>query len=393
MRSIVPVIAAVGVLVSFDPQAITAQRHPGSTPSRGPGWLPRTSFLPAAAYKVTKAELTAVINRLTEIERLFLQVDELARPEGFEIEPKFYGFGPQESVLAYSYSAMFYVPSKKIAGEGSDCISVRVNDVPVRGINGMEGYHDGRGKFFFEDQRGDPIPGATHVWNHLSPTERSWVDVMFTTGNVSPLEPVTRERFQRAKVAFFEAFRSSVPRETPYDRWMAEAPRRKADREGLRATLPPAQAATLLKTLEDAERGATASLKVADAADRAENARLIGIYAEMVDRARAQLAAMGPADRVSPAWIERRAEQVSASDNPFPGDLAPLVTPETPLAARVFVPRPEMYQGQRSRVNPRVIQVHLSASLSCQAPAVQRAMFQAYHRLDWAALARLVEPP
>jgi hypothetical protein len=201
------------------------------------------------------------------------------------------------------------------------------------------------------------------------------------------LEPVTRERFQRAKAAFFEAFRSSVPRETPYDRWMAEAPRRKADREGLRATLPPAQAAALLKTLEDAERDATASLKAADAADRAENARLIEVYTRPVERARAQLAAMGPADRVAPAWIERRAEPPGV--NPFPGDLAPLVTPETPLAARVVVPRLEMYQGQRSRMNPRVIQVQLI--ISCQAPAVQRAMFQAYRKLDWAALARLVE--
>ena len=387
MRSIVPIIAAVGVLVSFDPRAVTAQRRPGSAPSRGPGWLPRTSDLSAAAYKVTKAELTAVLDRLTEIERLFVRVDELARPVGFEIEPKFYGFGPMESVLSYGYFAMFYVPSKKIAGEGSDCISVRVNHLPVLGINGMAGYRDDRGEFVFEDPRGDPIPGATHVWGHLSPTERSSVDVMFTSGNVSPLEPVTRERFQRAKAAFFEAFRSSVPRETPYDRWMAEAPRRKADREGLRATLPPAQAAALLKTLEDAERDATASLKAADAADRAENARLIEVYTRPVERARAQLAAMGPADRVAPAWIERRAEPPGV--NPFPGDLAPLVTPETPLAARVVVPRLEMYQGQRSRLNPRVIQVQLI--ISCQAPAVQRAMFQAYHKLDWAALARLVE--
>lgn len=188
MRSIVPIITAFAVLVSFDPLAITAQQPPGSAPSRGPGWLPRGSRLYTADYKVAPAELTAVINRLKEVERMFLQANELARPVGFEIEPTFHGFSPNESVLSYSYDAMFYVPSKKIAGEGTSCLSVSFNQIPGRGLNGMEGYRDDRGAFFFEDPRGDPIPGATHVWNRLSPTERSWVDVMFTSGNVSPVE-------------------------------------------------------------------------------------------------------------------------------------------------------------------------------------------------------------
>ena len=391
MRSIVPIITAFAVLVSFDPLAITAQQPPGSAPSRGPGWLPRGSRLSTADYKVTPAELTAVINRLTEVERMFLQANELARPVGFEIEPTFYGFSPNESVLSYSYGAMFYVPSKKSAGEGTDCLSVSFNQVPGRGLNGMEGYRDDRGAFFFEDQRGDPIPGATHVWNRLSPTERSWVDVMFTSGNVSPLETVSRERFQRAKVRFFEAFQSGLAIETPYKKWMAEAPQRKADREGLAAALPSAQATALRKTLEDAERETTQSLKAADAADGAETTRQVAVFRQAAERARAQLAAMPPGERPLPAWIERRAEQLSPGVNPFPGDLAPLVSPDTPLAARVFVPQPDLYKGQRSRVNPRVIQVHLSGSLTCNVPAVQRAVFQASQKLDWAAFARMVD--
>ena len=105
----------------------------------------------------------------------------------------------------------------------------------------------------------------------------------------------------------------------------------------------------------------------------------------------AQLATMPPGERPLPAWIERRAEQLSPGVNPFPGDLAPLVSPDTPLAARVFVPQPDLYKGQRSRVNPRVIQVHLSGSLTCNVPAVQRAVFQASQKLDWAAFARMVD--
>jgi hypothetical protein len=391
MRPIIRIITACAVLVSFDPLATTAQQRPGSAPSRGTGWLPRGSRLYTVDYKITPAELSAVINRLTEVERMFVQASEIARPVGFEIEPTLYGFSPNESVLSYSYGAMFYVPSKKIAGEGTDCLSVSFNQVPGRGLNGMEGYRDDRGAFFFEDPRGEPIPGATHVWHRLSPTERSWVDVMFTSGNVSPLEPVSRRRFQRAKVRFFEAFQSGLASKTSYEKWMAEAPQRKAERKGVAAALPPAQAAALLKTLEDTERQTTESLRAADAADRAETTRQVTAFPQMADRARAQLAAMPAAERPLPAWIERRAEQLSPGVNPFSGDLAPLVSPDTPLAARVFVPQPDLYRGQRSRVNPRVIQVHLSGSLTCNIPAVQRAMFQAYQKLDWTDFSRMVD--
>jgi hypothetical protein len=36
--------------------------------------------------------------------------------------------------------------------------------------------------------------------------------------------------------------------------------------------------------------------------------------------------------------------------------------------------------------------VRLSASLTCNTPNVHRAMFQVTQKLDWAALARLVDP-
>ena len=391
MRSIVPVIAALGAILICNPSEAKAQRPAGSGPSRGPGWLRRQGRFELAPYKITPAELGTAIHVLTVIEDAFFKIPELAHPDGFEVAPSMGGFGPNESLLHYGYDVMFFVPTQKIAGEGSACIRVLVNNGPGPGVNGMEGYRDDRGSFFFEDPRGDPIPGATHVWNHISPTERSSLAVMFATGNRSPLEPVSGERFQRAKVAFFERFRSSVQRETPYDRWMAEAPRRKADREGMRTTLPSAEAATVIKNLEDAEREGTARLKAADPADRAENARLLGIYTGMVERAQARLATLTAAERAAEAWVERRAEPPPGAYTSA-GDLMPLVSSSTPLAARVLVPRPEVYQGHRLRVAPRVIQVLLSASLTCQYPAIQRAIYQAQSQLDWAAVERLVNP-
>jgi hypothetical protein len=217
MRSVALVVAAVAVLVTPSLRPLMAQRDAGAARSRGPGWLPGSRALPAAEFKVSPAELTTVVNKLTEIERIFAQVDELARPNGFEIEPIFNGFASHESVVEYSYYAMFYAPSKKIAGEGSACIGVDFNHIG-RGLNAMNGYKDAAGEFFFEDPRGDPIPGATYVWNRLSPTARSWVDVMFTAGRVSPLASVTRERYQRTKVGFFEAFQAGLAVQTPYEK-------------------------------------------------------------------------------------------------------------------------------------------------------------------------------
>jgi len=78
-----------------------AQRGPGAAPSRGPGWLPRE-----------------------------LQIPELANPEGFEIEPAFYGGndpGATGRVIGSRFTLMFYAPSRKIAGEGNDCIRVNLN--------------------------------------------------------------------------------------------------------------------------------------------------------------------------------------------------------------------------------------------------------------------------
>ena len=98
---------------------------------------------------------------------------------------------------------------------------------------------------------------------------------------------------------------------------------------------------------------------------------------------------MPPGERSLPAWIERRAEQLSPGVNPFAGDLAPLVSPDTPLPPSLSPAR--FVQRSRSRVNPQVIQVHLSGSLTCNVPAVQRAVFQASQKLDWAAFARTVD--
>ena len=51
----------------------------------------------------------------------------------------------------------------------------------------------------------------------------------------------------------------------------------------------------------------------------------------------------------------------------------------------------DLYRGRRWRVEARAIQVRISASLTCNEPAIRRAFYQAYKKLDWATLARLID--
>jgi hypothetical protein len=85
------------ILCLVIPAAAMAQRGPGTAPSRAPGWAPRKSYLDAQTVKLTPAEMATTVNRLKEIERILLQIPELATPEGFYITPAFYGGGDRQS--------------------------------------------------------------------------------------------------------------------------------------------------------------------------------------------------------------------------------------------------------------------------------------------------------
>ena len=207
--------------------------------SRGPGWLPRHSNIDTGA-KLTVAERKEVLARLNEIERILFQVDEIARPSGFEVEPYFHGGdepGTTGNVIESRYSVWFYAPSRKVAGEGYICIEVAIN---VGAGADVMPYRDEQGEIHFEHERGDAIPGATHVWGRLSPTRRSWTTVAFTSGGTSPWRSVSRETFLESVIYAQEgkdskdaiAYRKLLL-QTPYQRWMTEAPERKKSREAL----------------------------------------------------------------------------------------------------------------------------------------------------------------
>ena len=90
----------------------------------------------------------------------------------------------------------------------------------------------------------------------------------------------------------------------------------------------------------------------------------------------------------APAWIERRGEVVERLN---PRDV-PFAAPFTPSSGRVVVPKSDLLKGRSSHIDPRILNVHLSTLLTCNVPVVQRAVMQVLKKLDWAALARVVNP-
>lgn len=365
-----------------------AQRGPGAAPSRGPGWLRRESSLNSQYVKFTAAEMATTVNRLKEIERILLQIPELANPEGFEVEPAFYGGndpGSTGNVIGSRYTLMFYAPSRKIAGEGNDCIKVHLNY--LYGANPTP-YRNERGVIYLEHEPGEPVPGATRVWQTLSPTERSWTNVLFSTGGTSPWRPVTREAYFKAIIEYAEGKDGAVlaalrraRSETGYRRWLAEGPQRKVGWDGLAAGLPPAEAAKARKQFEDVERETTAALKAGEAAEVEEIDRNLTRITQQAAGLRARIAAMSPAERNAPAWLDR----MNATGEVF-------VEPKSPLSIQVLQEDLGFFKARRSRIEVRNIVVRISASLTCNTPEVQRAVWQTYKKLDWAALARLLEP-
>jgi hypothetical protein len=163
---------------------------------------------------------------------------------------------------------------------------------------------------------------------------------------------------------------------------MGGAEDRKQMREMVLGGLRPAEAAAKRKQLEAEERKTTDELKAGESKYKASIGGELSVMTRQVEIMRARIAAMTPAERRIPAWLDRRAGQ----------DAFPLVAPNSEPAVRVLQFDPDFFRARRSRVEARSIHVRLSASLSCETPAIHRAVYKALQQLDWAAIARLLEP-
>lgn len=373
------------------PAAALAQAGPAAAPLRRPGWLRGETDLNAQAVKLTRAEIAITVNRLKEIERILLQIPELANPKGFEVRLSYAGGGVPASVgdvIASGYHLMFFAPSLKVAGEGSACIQVHVNH-RFGGVAGTP-YSNTRGPIYFAHPRGDPIPGTFGVWDRLLEAGRSWTYVWLTAGGASPWQPVSREAMLTAAIEHVEGKDEKVlatlrraRSETGYRRWLAEAPQRKAGWDAVTAALPAAEAAKMRKQFEQVERETTEGLKAGETSELEEIDRELARITQSGNGWRARIAAMSPAERSAPAWLDRMDANAAAEFQ--------FVEPESAMSFQVLQEIPGFLKARRSRVEGRSIIVRLSTSLTCETPEVHRAVWQTYKKLDWAALARLLE--
>lgn len=378
-----------------------ASAQPGPAPASRRGWLPPDMQWSRGA---TAAQRAAAMATLRQLERILLAVPELADPDGFEIQPIFAGGhrpnGPNDTplpngVIRYHLGLRFFAPTKAIAGEGCDCISVVVNDDPPAAK------HRGEGNFaiYIQADQGRPIPHVTEVHGELLnvPRERSFLDAVFATADGLPWKPVSREAFINTLIFEYEGEGGSKTSEmkaafarTPYQEWMEGARERQRNRdETLRvaAQTQPAEVAKLRETLEATEREVTDRLRQSEPIDRANfEAARAGITDLSADLRRT-LEQMSPAERQMPALVDN-----ALTDGPFVMGYR-LTNDAAPPSWLVRTPNYDFWRARRSPVEVRSIRVHIGISGTGLRPKVQRALWQTYQQLDWSAVNGLLDAP
>lgn len=400
LRSAHSLLAASILSTTASSSAAAQQAQPA--PPR-PGWLP-------AQYQwdggMSAAHRATAMTVLREFERLLLDIPELARPNGFQIEPAFAGgyrpMGPNDrvlpnSIVRYNYGLMMFAPTKAIAGEGRVCVSVIVNDDPPtekhRGDNGL--------KLYIQSELfGKTVPHATEVHGELwnVPGERSFVDVVFVSAGELPWRTVTREELINALIFEAEGKDGTTKSEldatfskTPYQEWMeGAAERKRTNEQTLRdaATIQsPAEVAKLRKTLEDTERDVTERLRQSEAEDRKRMADARAGVSEYGDSLRAVLARMTPAERRIPALVDN-----TLTEGPLVAGYR-LTADPAPPAWQIRTPNYAFWRFRRSPVEVRSIRVSIGMSGTCLKPEIQRALLQTFQKLDWAAFHQRLDIP
>lgn len=330
---------------------------------------------------LTAAERSEMVRRLIAIEALFLKADALRQPRGFEVQTRLVGGGltTRTELARYGFYLQAWRKTMKISGEGPGPIEVRINPEHVAMA---EGGGIGDQEILSEFPVGDPIPGATvvytvghlpdRIYKRFTATAPGKIRVLLTSGGESPWIPVSVERFLQAAISKFDDGKK-IP-QTPYELWMSQAAQRRNDYAATVAAIPDkAQAAKMREGFEKTEREVTVALKKSEASDRKE----LSQPKAAADRIRAELAAMTPAER--DFWSL--------------GDLK-RVPPNTPNARRIVSPKPGFYRMRRSPLEIRAILVTIQIE-GMDFPGsreLDHGVHEAYTHLDWAALARMLEP-
>lgn len=378
---------------------LTAMSSAGAQSASRPGWLPRQVNI----RSVTPAQRATAIARLEAVERLLLKVPGLAEPKGFEILPKFHGgsrqIGPSDtplpnSVVEYTLTLMFFAPSKKIAGEGCDCLWVTINRQAPSGLRDATGR-----TIYIETERGAPVPPALQVYRALS-EERitSSTSLLFASADALPWTIVSRQEAYDAVRFDWEGvhgekmaeFRASLSK-SRYQVWMEGAEERNKQREQTVATAArirgAAEADEFQRSIEKTDREVTEQLKADESEDRERNQATLAASYSRTKALATELAAMTAAERAMPALVD-----YALTEGPIATGWR-MTSVDTPKSWRLLAPNYDFWRARASVVEVRNVEVTIAASGTGLSPAVHPVLLQAFRTLDWAGFNRLLAEP
>lgn len=306
-------------------------------------------------------------------------------PRGFWVKPFWGHVGPSRPnrLRTYSLDILIYLRCNKYDEHGSD-ISMTFNPNPQLWSEGDRPMLDERGDgLYFERVRTETLFGSTATYGHFEEENTEGLFVLFTRGGKSPTIPVTREEFLRAMIFTLEGKDQAKLKaaagstlKTQYQQWLEDAPARKKRHEEMLAgvaQVDPSQVAKLRADLEKADRDAEATFKKTEVHEREDLNRTRANLTLPGDKLRAQIAAMSPQERASPAFVFGNQE------------LQPAGTPNTMAVVRAD---PAFYRAPGSPFDPRAILIEMPNTYK----ELKDQHWQLYRQLDWAALKGLVSP-
>lgn len=274
----------------------------GEAPGRWLSWyadsVSRQDTDPATLDKQTKL--------LTEISDLFMDLPVLSPPPGVEMRAGL-NLGkkgwPDERIPSAELSMLIFHPTYKKAGEASASIRVVINNPLSLGIDSE--IRDKEGSMAMEPIEVGELGGASVYW-----TEGKGSCILVYKGNAKPLwKPVSQERFLRAHIdkleSQIEKARSEFAQERKKQQKSSGGMSAEQQEEMLRqmeATNPEA-AKQMRQQFEEMRRQMDAKTPQMQADADRDFAQLGSSLAPEIEKFKAELAAMTPAERAAPAYV------------------------------------------------------------------------------------------
>ena len=395
------VLAAATVIASAAGQRATGVSQRGDTAEESrPGRLPRR-VADTVWRGATPGERATLVARWSLYDRLFTGPESLARPQGFTIGP--FASGSLTSapfgVPHLEYSFTFFQGLITTRGEGTALLWV-VENPSARDVwvvdSGPPSFSDAQGEMFIERRKGGSVPGVPAnaiVFDHelqFGSTNRgieNRIRVLLTADGELPWSDVSRERVLRILIAQAEGELKKVEQyasDSSYEKWLREAPARQRSRDEMLAgvaSVDKSQVAKLRADLERIERETAESMKKNEAEQRDQMARAIATAKGKLTQITGEVAGMSAAERAMPAWIQLTTQGTYK--------FAPAGTPGF---QHLIADKPDYYRfkGSRTRLRALLIAFGLTNGFDEQ---MDRAVADSYKAFDWAAVARLLDPP